>query len=115
MTSPGMALGHSAPRPSRAAAEPILRAAALAGIELCLPKPAWSPDEQFHRAVTESLEEWWRDQGGRYEAVTVIGEEPSARGARDPRRFQQLFERAEVTCDCGLDSGYRQRAGRTGP
>jgi thioredoxin reductase (NADPH) len=61
------------------AAEPILQAAALAGIELCLPKPAWSPDEQFHRAVTESLEEWWRDQGGRYEAVTVIGEEPSAR------------------------------------
>jgi thioredoxin reductase (NADPH) len=63
----------------RSAADPILRAAALGGIELCLPKPAWSPDEQFHRAVTESLEEWWREQGGRYEAVTVIGEEPSAR------------------------------------
>jgi response regulator RpfG family c-di-GMP phosphodiesterase len=35
----------------RPAAEPVLQAAALAGIELFLPKPAWSPDEQFHRAV----------------------------------------------------------------
>ena len=44
-----------------------------------MPKPAWAPDEQFHRAITESLEEWWREQGGRFEAVTVIGEEPSVR------------------------------------
>jgi thioredoxin reductase (NADPH) len=43
-------------------------------MEFYLPKPGWSPDEQFHRAVTESLEEWWREQGGRFEAVTVIGE-----------------------------------------
>ena len=48
-------------------------------MEFYLPKPVWSPDEQFHRAITESLEEWWREQGGRFEAVTVIGEEPSAR------------------------------------
>jgi thioredoxin reductase (NADPH) len=48
-------------------------------MEFYLPRPAWSPDEQFHRAITESLEEWWREQGGRFEAVTVIGEEPSAR------------------------------------
>jgi thioredoxin reductase (NADPH) len=63
----------------RPAAEQVLQAAALGWVEFYLPKPAWSPDEQFHRAVTESLEEWWRDQGGRYEAVTVIGEEPAAR------------------------------------
>jgi thioredoxin reductase (NADPH) len=63
----------------RSAAAPVLQAAALGGIDFYLPKPAWSPDEQFHRAVTESLEDWWREQGGRYEAVTVIGEEPSAR------------------------------------
>jgi thioredoxin reductase (NADPH) len=59
----------------RSAAAPILEAAALGWLEFYLPKPAWSPDEQFHRAVTESLEEWWREQGGRVEAVTVIGEE----------------------------------------
>jgi len=63
----------------RSAAAPILEAAALGWLEFYLPKPAWSPDEQFHRAVTESLEEWWREQGGRFEAVTVIGEELSAR------------------------------------
>jgi len=54
-------------------------AAALGQIEFSLPKPARAPDEQFHRAVTESLEEWWRQQGGRFEAVTVIGQDPSAR------------------------------------
>ena len=63
----------------RSTAAPILKAAALGWMEFYLPKPAWSPDEQFHRAVTESLEEWWREQGGRFEAVTVIGEELSAR------------------------------------
>jgi hypothetical protein len=42
-----------------------------------LPKPLWSPDEQFHRAITESLEQWWRQQGGQFAVVTVIGKEPS--------------------------------------
>ena len=63
----------------QAAAAPVADAAALGQIEFCVPKPAWSPDERFHRAVTESLEEWWRQQGGRFEAVTVIGKDPSAR------------------------------------
>ena len=63
----------------RSAVAPILQAAALGWLDFYLPKPAWSPDEQFHRAVTEALEEWWRQQGGRYEAVTVIGEAVSAR------------------------------------
>jgi thioredoxin reductase (NADPH) len=58
---------------------PILKASALGQMEFYVPKPAWSPDEQFHRAITESLDEWWREQGGRFEAVTVIGEEPSVR------------------------------------
>ena len=58
---------------------PILEALALGQMEFYLPKPVWSPDEQFHRAITESLDEWWREQGGRFEAVTVIGEEPSVR------------------------------------
>jgi hypothetical protein len=40
----------------------ILQAVALGQIEFYLPKPARSPDEQVHRAVTESLEEWWRQR-----------------------------------------------------
>jgi thioredoxin reductase (NADPH) len=48
-------------------------------VEFYVPRPVWSPDEQFHRTITEWLEDWWREQGGRFEAVTVIGDEPSAR------------------------------------
>jgi len=57
----------------------VVEAAALGQIDFYLPKPVWSPDEQFHRAITESLEQWWRQQGGQFAAVTVIGTEPSAR------------------------------------
>src|SRR5215831_1666407 len=57
----------------------LANAAALGQIDFELPKPAWAPDEVFHRAITESLDEWWRQQGGRLEAVTVIGRDPSAR------------------------------------
>jgi thioredoxin reductase (NADPH) len=63
----------------RSSAAPILQAAELGQIEFFLPKPAASPDEQFHLAVTESLAEWWRQRGGTVEAVTVIGEELRAR------------------------------------
>jgi thioredoxin reductase (NADPH) len=63
----------------RSAAAPIFEAAALGQMEFFLPKPAWAPDEQFHRAVTEALEGWWRQQGRRFEAVSVIGADPSAR------------------------------------
>jgi len=60
---------------------PFLEAAALGWLEFYLIKPTRSPDEQFHRVITGSLEEWWREQGGRSEGimVTVIGDEPSAR------------------------------------
>ena len=63
----------------RSTPAPFLEAAALGWLEFYLSKPTWSPDEQFHRVVTGALEEWWRDQGGRFESVTVIGEDPSAR------------------------------------
>src|SRR6516225_122848 len=64
-----------------AAPAPFLEAAALGWLEFYLIKPTRSPDEQFHRVITESLEEWWREQGGRSEGVmaTLIGDEPSAR------------------------------------
>jgi len=60
---------------------PFLEAAALGWLEFYLIKPTWSPDEQFHRVITGSLEEWWRERGGRSEGlmVTVIGDESSAR------------------------------------
>jgi thioredoxin reductase (NADPH) len=57
----------------------IPQAAALGQIDFYVFKPSWPPDEQFHRAVTESLEAWWRLRGGQFATVTVIGEEPSGR------------------------------------
>ena len=48
-------------------------------MDFFVPKPAWTPDEQFHRAVTEALDGWWRQLGNRFEAVTVIGADLSAR------------------------------------
>src|SRR5215831_19264540 len=64
-----------------AAPAPFLEAAALGWLEFYLIKPTWSPDEQFHRVITGSLAEWWREQGGRSEGimVTVIGDQRSAR------------------------------------
>jgi len=64
-----------------AAPAPFLEAAALGWLEFYLIKPMWSPDEQFHRVITGSLAEWWREQGGRSEGimVTVIGDQRSAR------------------------------------
>src|SRR5215813_11665991 len=64
----------------RSAPAPFLEAAALGWLEFYLVKPTSSPDERFHRVITGSLEEWWREQGGQFEAVTVIGDDPSARG-----------------------------------
>jgi thioredoxin reductase (NADPH) len=63
----------------QSAAVPIFEATALGRMDFFVPKPAWTPDEQFHRAVTEALDGWWRQRGERFEAVTVIGAERSAR------------------------------------
>jgi thioredoxin reductase (NADPH) len=65
----------------RSAPAPFLEAAALGWLEFYLNKPTWSPDEHFHQVIAGSLEEWWREQGGRpgEVLVTVIGDEPSAR------------------------------------
>jgi Response regulator containing CheY-like receiver, AAA-type ATPase, and DNA-binding domains len=51
----------------RSTPAPFLEAAALGQLEFYLNRPAWSPDEQFHRVITGSLEEWWREQGRRSE------------------------------------------------
>ncbi|MGZ4477831.1 MAG: FAD-dependent oxidoreductase [Nocardioidaceae bacterium] len=59
---------------------PILAATALGQLHFHAAKPVWTPDEQFHRAVTEALDEWWQQQGGRFEAVTIVADDPSTRG-----------------------------------
>jgi thioredoxin reductase (NADPH) len=59
--------------------EPILQAIALGHIDAYVRRPAPVPDEQFHLAVTELLEQWARLNLPRREVMRVVGEERSAR------------------------------------
>ena len=59
--------------------EPILQAIALGHIDAYTGRPATVPDEKFHLAVTELLEEWARSNLPRPEVMRVVGEEWSAR------------------------------------
>jgi thioredoxin reductase (NADPH) len=78
-------------------AAPFLKAATLGQLEFYLVKPTSSPDERFHRVITESLEEWWREQGRRSERVmvTLIGDDPSAR----VHELRDLLARSSVPHD----------------
>ncbi|MDP1804567.1 MAG: FAD-dependent oxidoreductase [Acidimicrobiales bacterium] len=61
--------------------EPMVRAIALGQMDGFLPKPARTPDEQFHRLVTEYLDEWHRAQAPPFVAVRLVGEQWHARCA----------------------------------
>ena len=41
--------------------------------------PEHSPDEEFHRSITEFLEDWSAGRGAGFEAVRIIDERNSAR------------------------------------
>ena len=63
----------------RSRERPIMNAVVLGYVDYYLAKPVHSPDERFHRGVTEFLDEWWRLRGGWFEMVRVIGADRSAR------------------------------------
>ncbi len=63
----------------RSALAEISRAAARGTIDYFLPRPVYRPDERFHRAITEFLDEWWRLRGRWFEVARVIGDGRSAR------------------------------------
>jgi thioredoxin reductase (NADPH) len=54
--------------------------------------PVQTPDEEFHRSVTEFLREWSSQRDGGFEAVRVIGERWSARS----QELRDLFSRHRV-------------------
>lgn len=94
------------------AREPIIRATALGQIDGYLPHPARRPDEQFHRLVTEYLEEWNRSQGPPFVALRLVGEQWDARCAE----LRDLLSRNGVSFEfCSIDSaegrGVLARAG----
>ena len=59
--------------------ETILQAITLGHIDAYAARPATVPDEEFHLAVTDLLEEWARLNLPRPEVMRVVGEESSAR------------------------------------
>jgi thioredoxin reductase (NADPH) len=63
----------------RQAATPVLRAIALGMIDTYLSAPGAGRDEEFHRAVSELLEEWAHDAVPALAAVRIIAHERSAR------------------------------------
>ena len=63
----------------RQAAAPVLHAIAHGMIDTYLPAPADQPDEGFHRAVTELLDDWAHETASVRPAAQIIAPEGSAR------------------------------------
>ena len=64
---------------SRMYREEIAAAFAQRQAECFVTKPSGTPDERFHRSVTELLDEWWRIRVPRSVAVRIVGTERTAR------------------------------------
>lgn len=82
-------LAHSVRWGDRSASQPIVTAISLGQIDRYTTKPGASPDEQFHRLITELLQEWQRPGQGQREMVTIVGERLSERSYE----LRDLFER----------------------
>jgi thioredoxin reductase (NADPH) len=63
----------------RTAPATILDSMALGHIDYYVNKPWTSPDERFHKAVSDVLYDWAKDHLPKFEAIVVIGEQWSAR------------------------------------
>jgi len=63
----------------RPTADAVLKAMAIGDIDYYVLKPWNTPDELFHRTVTEFLHEWFRAEGPGEREVDVIGAEWSPR------------------------------------
>ena len=64
---------------SRSYREEIAAAFAQRQAEGFVTKPSGTPDERFHRSITELLDEWWRIRGPRTTAVHIVGAARTAR------------------------------------
>jgi thioredoxin reductase (NADPH) len=82
-------LAHSVRWGDRSTSQPIVTAIALGQIDRYTTKPGASPDEQFHRLITELLQEWQQPGQGRRELVTIVG----ARAGNRSYELRDLFER----------------------
>src|SRR5215210_767530 len=81
-------------RGNRTIREPILQAMALGQIDYYVPKPERSPDEEFHRAIAEFLDEWAREYRPASMAVRIVGDQWSPRS----HELRDIFSRSVIPC-----------------
>ena len=67
-------------RENRSLREEVMRAIDTGRADYYVIRPTASPDEAFHRAVTQFLAEWWRLRGTSFEAIRIIADAHSSRG-----------------------------------
>ena len=63
----------------RARREAVVATLDRGDADVVIVRPLAPGDERFHRAVTETLDEWWRLCGVPYSSVVVVGDPDSAR------------------------------------
>lgn len=96
-------------------AEPVFEAVTVGRLDRWLIAPQESPDEDFHRSVTEYLQDWAVRQGRGFQAIRLVGEQWSARS----QQLRDLFSRNGIPFgfyEAGSDAGQQQlaRMGQTG-
>src|SRR5215217_3932573 len=101
-------------RGNRTTREPILQGMALGQIDYYVPQPERAPDEEFHRCLTQFLDEWAREHRRASVAVQIVGDPwaarshelrdllgrsgiPQAFAAADSKEGQELLARMEKT------------------
>ncbi len=85
----GLLLGWGEVRAHR---EDVVRLLSRARSEHAIERPVSSPDERFHRVITECLEEWWRQHGTPFQAVRVVGDHASPRS----HEIRDLLQRHDL-------------------
>ena len=70
----------------------IFDAVTVGTVDHWVNRPVQTPDEEFHRSITEFLREWSSGRGGGFEPAQVIGERWSARS----QELRDLFARHRI-------------------
>src|ERR671915_764838 len=81
-------------RGNRTTREPILQGMALGQIDYYVPKPERAPDEEFHRCLTQFLDEWVREHRPASVAVQIVGDPRSPRS----HELRDIFSRSVIPC-----------------
>jgi thioredoxin reductase len=83
--------------------KPIFDAVTLGHIDHWVMRPEHQRDEEFHRSITEFLEDWSAGRGAAFEAVRIIGDRWTPRG----HELADTFSRNHIPIGF-YDAGARQ-------